>query len=135
MRELCGNISSFVCALLDQVDGQPLLPKLASVIEAKAGTRLSLMHIELGAERVHNADKRPTVKIPELAATPPHTRGRSKTFGSSRDRERIRKNTPNNARVARSKSKARKHQDKVLHERQQTAPKSASKSKNKRGRR
>ena len=106
-----------------QVDGQPLLPQLTSVIEAKAGTRLSLMHIELGAERVHNANKRTPAKAPAEVSTPTGTRGRSRTFGSGRDRTR-KHNTPTR--------KGRKHGEKVLHEKQQSATKSISKSKTKR---
>ena len=102
--------------LCDQVEGQPLLPKLASVIEAKAGTRLSLMHIELGAERVHNANKRQSSKPPDVA-TPPPTRQRSRTVGSGR--EKMRRHTPTTR--VKSKSKVRKPNDKVLHEKQETS--------------
>merc|ERR1712187_1095764 len=108
------------------VDGQPLLPKLTSVIEAKAGTRLSLMHIELGAERVHNANKRQTMKGPEdpFASPQNSNRPRSRTFGSTRDRGR--KN------VSKSKARSRKPNEKVLHEKQQIAAASAVKSKSRR---
>ena len=101
------------------------------MIEAKAGTRLSLMHIELGAERVHNANKRTPAKAPAEVSTPTGTRGRSRTFGSGRDRTR-KHNTPTKvARPSRS-GKGRKHGEKVLHEKQQSATKSISKSKTKR---
>jgi len=110
------------------VEGQPLLPKLASVIEAKAGTRLSLMHIELGAERVHNANKRQTQKTPDMTAP---TRQRSRTIGSGR--EKMRRHTPTSTR-AKSKSRIRRPSEKVLHEKQEVSPavKHSSKSKFKR---
>ena len=129
---VCVCVCMYVCVCLcGQVEGQPLLPKLASVIEAKAGTRLSLMHIELGAERVHNANKRQTYKTPEVAS-PAHTRQRSRTVGSGR--ERMRRHTPTSSRV-KSKSRIRKApSDKVLHEKQEVSPavKHSSKSKVKR---